>query len=243
VGDQHAGDADVVDDPRELDLRLLAQLLVERAERLVEEQQLRLLGEAAGEGDALLLAAGELMGLSLRVGRELDELQHRFDARVDLGGRQSLAAQTERDVVENREVRKERVALEHHVHRPHVRRQIGEVVAVERDGSGGRRLEAGEHAKQRRLAAAGRAEQGEDLALGDVDRDVVDGAVAVELLDEVGNAKKSVVGHARARGKPAILQQDTEGVRPSLPEGGVGEGAALREARSARPTEARRRSC
>ncbi len=185
VGDHHAGDADVVDDVGELDLRFLAQLLVERAERLVEEQQLRLLGQAARQRDALLLAAGELVRLALGVGAELHQLQHRLDARRDLVLGQAVAAQAEGDVVEHREMREERVALEHHVHRPLVGRQPGEVLAVERDRSRGRRLEAGEHAQQRRLAAARRAEQGEDLALGDVDRDVVDGPVAVEVLDEV----------------------------------------------------------
>jgi hypothetical protein len=36
-------------------------------------------------------------------------------------------------------------------------------------------LEAGQHAQQRRLAAAGAPEQAEDLALEDLQRDVVDG--------------------------------------------------------------------
>ncbi len=49
-----------------------------------------------------------------------------------------------------------------------VGREVGQVLAVEQDAPGGRRLEAGEHAQQRGLAAARRAEQGEDLALGDV---------------------------------------------------------------------------
>src|SRR5438270_212002 len=75
VSDEHARDTDVVDDVGELELGLLAQLLVERAERLVEEQQLRLLGEAARERDALLLAAGELVRPPVRVGDQLDELQ------------------------------------------------------------------------------------------------------------------------------------------------------------------------
>ena len=48
----------------QLELGLLAQLLVERAERLVEQHDLRLLGDGAGERDALLLAARELMRLA-----------------------------------------------------------------------------------------------------------------------------------------------------------------------------------
>ena len=53
-------DADLLLDPLELDLHLLAQLEVERAERLVEQQHLRAVDDRAGERDALALAAGEL---------------------------------------------------------------------------------------------------------------------------------------------------------------------------------------
>ncbi len=162
---------------------------------------------------------------------ELHELQHRFHAGLHFGLGQAVAAQAEGDVVEHREVRKERVALEHHVHRPLVGRQLGQVAAVERDRSGGRRLEAGEHAQQRRLAAAGGAEQGEHLALGDVDRDVVDGTVAVEVLDDVRDAKESVVGHALGRRKRAILQQRPQRGRP-LPPGGRGWGGSSPVARA-----------
>jgi hypothetical protein len=51
---------------------------------------------------------------------------------------------------------------------------------VQQDAPAGGRLEARQHAQQRGLAAARRAQQREDLALGDVQADVVDGLVAVE---------------------------------------------------------------
>ena len=60
VRDVHEGDPDVLLDPLELDLQLLAQAQVERAERLVEQQRARAVDQRAGERDALLLAAGEL---------------------------------------------------------------------------------------------------------------------------------------------------------------------------------------
>ena len=49
----------------QLELRLLAQLLVERAERLVEQQHLGPLGDRAGQRHALALAAGKLVRLAL----------------------------------------------------------------------------------------------------------------------------------------------------------------------------------
>ena len=59
----------------ELELHLPAQLQVERAERLVEQQQGRAVHDRAGQRDALLLAAGELRGPALREVVELDEAQ------------------------------------------------------------------------------------------------------------------------------------------------------------------------
>ena len=56
----------------QLDLHVLAQLEVERAERLVEQQQRGLEHEAARDRDALLLPAGELVDalvLRARAGR------------------------------------------------------------------------------------------------------------------------------------------------------------------------------
>ena len=66
----------VVLDVHELELRLLAQLLVEGGEGLVEEQHLRPLGEGPRERHALALAAGELARIALRERLELHEAQH-----------------------------------------------------------------------------------------------------------------------------------------------------------------------
>ena len=60
VGHVEERDPDVALDPLELDLQSLAQLQVERAERLVEQQHLGEVDERARQRDALLLAAGEL---------------------------------------------------------------------------------------------------------------------------------------------------------------------------------------
>ena len=62
VGHEHDGRAGLPADPHELDLHPLAGHLVERTERLVHQQQPRALGEGAGDRDALLHAAGELVG-------------------------------------------------------------------------------------------------------------------------------------------------------------------------------------
>ena len=84
-----------------------------------------------------------------------------------------------------RHVREERVGLEHHVGRPPVGRHAGEVLPVEQHLAGGRLLEAGDHPHQRGLAAARGAEEGEELALVDDEREVVDGDEIAEALGDV----------------------------------------------------------
>ena len=64
------------------DAQLLADARVERAERLVEQQHLRLDGERAGERHALPLAAGELRRVAVGEAVELHELEQLVDARL-----------------------------------------------------------------------------------------------------------------------------------------------------------------
>ena len=60
VGDVDERDADLRLDALELDLHRAAQLEVEGAQRLVEQQHLGLVDQCSGQRDALLLATGEL---------------------------------------------------------------------------------------------------------------------------------------------------------------------------------------
>ena len=76
----------------------------------------------------------------------------------------ALALEAEGDVLLDAQVREQRVALEDGVGRAAGRRQAGHVVAVEQHRALARLLEAGDHAQGGRLAAAGRAEHGEELA-------------------------------------------------------------------------------
>ena len=63
----------------ELYLHLLAQLQVERAERLVEKEHLRVVDKSACDRDSLLLTAGELVHSALVKALEVDHLEHLTD--------------------------------------------------------------------------------------------------------------------------------------------------------------------
>ena len=64
MGDVDEGDTHLRLDALQLDLHLLAQLEVEGAQRLVQQQNLGVVDEGASERDALLLATGHLAGLA-----------------------------------------------------------------------------------------------------------------------------------------------------------------------------------
>ena len=66
VGDEEHGEAGVVPEPQQLVLHLAAGERVERGEGLVHQQDVRLHGHAAGDGDALLHAARKRVGIGCR---------------------------------------------------------------------------------------------------------------------------------------------------------------------------------
>ena len=167
-------DVDDVDaEPRvqvlDLELHVLAQLLVERAERLVHQHELRLEHQRAGERDALLLAAGKLVRPARLEARHAHHVERAAHARRHLGLGEAAHLQRKGDILADRHVREERVVLEHDADVAAVRRHAVDALAVERDGAVRRRLEAGEHHQRRRLAGARRAEQRQELAAGDVE--------------------------------------------------------------------------
>ena len=76
VRDVDEGDAEVLLERLQEHLHLLAQLQVERAERLVEQQHRRRVDDRARERDALALPARELHGLAVAEPGEADALEH-----------------------------------------------------------------------------------------------------------------------------------------------------------------------
>ena len=115
VGHVDERDPDLLLDRLELDLHLLAELEVERPERLVEEQDARSIDERACERDPLPLAARQLARLAPLVALEAHHPQRVGDAGEafrlgDLPDDQPVG-----DVVTDRHVREERVVLEDRV--------------------------------------------------------------------------------------------------------------------------------
>ena len=82
-------------------------------------------------------------------------------------------------------MRKERVILENGVDRPAIRGPVSHRLPFDEDLTRGWQLEAADHAQRRRLAATGRSQQRQELALAHVERDAVDRPHLAEGLEDV----------------------------------------------------------
>ena len=184
------------------------QRRVEVRERLVHQERGRLAHDRAAERDALALAAGELLRLALDQLRHVEDLGGLLHAPVDLGLRHLEVAQPEREVVVHGHVRVERVRLEHHRHVARGRREVVDDAVADHDRARRQVLEPGEHAQRGALAAARRADEDEELAVRDLEREVVDGDGLVEALRHVVEDDLAISGRLPAM---ALGQREVRG--------------------------------
>ena len=120
------------------------------------------------------------------------------DALGDLGvgDPTDLRLQREFEILADGVARIERILLQHQSHVALGRAPIGNIDAVDEHLARGRLLEPGDQAQRRRLAGAGLAEQHEELAVGDVEIEVLQRGVAAEGL---GDVLELDVGHDLVR--------------------------------------------
>ena len=179
------------------------QVRIEAGERFVEQHQPRLGRQRPGQGDALALAAGQLVRVAVTVAGQPDHAEPVVAPRRP--GRAGQLAEPERDVVGRREVREQGVLLEHE---PGVAvlgldapGAVVDDVAADADLAGIGGGEPGGEAQQRRLAAPARPDEGDELVVGDREVDAGDGRGAAVRLADVTDVEDRLAhdaGSARA---------------------------------------------
>ena len=185
VSDVDDGDPEFLVDAAYLELHLLAQSTIERAQGFVHQHQFRLEHQRSGNGHALLLATGKLARAPVLEPLQLHEAKraaHPLDA---LGGGRSPNLQGKREVSAHGDVGEQRVVLEYHTDVALVRRQVVDRGAVHQDFARRGLFEPGEHHQAGGLARSGRAEQGQELTLVDAQVQILDDArpAVIALLD------------------------------------------------------------
>ena len=178
---------ELVEPPAEV----LADLRVERAERLVQQQDLGAGRQGARERDPLPLASGELVGVALGEVRELDELEQLVDAPAPRATLLLPHAETELHVLRHGHVAEQGVVLEDEAHAAVLHALGRELLVAHEDPSGRGLFEPGDHPQHRALPRARGPEQRRHGALRRDERHVVDG-------DEVSEPLGQLLHHDRA---------------------------------------------
>ncbi len=168
VGDVDRGDVEVVLHLGDLGAHLHPQLGVQVGQWLVHEEHLRLADDRPAHRDPLPLAAGELLGPAVQQRAELEHVGGLLHPAVDLRLVHAADPQPVGDVVGDRHVRVEGVRLEHHRDVAVARGQRVDHPVADGQRAAGDVLQAGDHAQRRALAAAGRPDEHEELAVLDV---------------------------------------------------------------------------
>ena len=202
MGDVEERRADLALDACELRLQFLAQAAVQARQRFVEEEDTRLRDERAGEGDPLALPAAERRRVTLAEPTETDEVEHVGHPTVALVAVDARPGQPVGDVLADAHVGEQHEVLEDEADVPPVRGAGRHVAPVEKDASLGWRLQPCEHPERRRLPAAGGAEEGDELAGRDRQRDVVDRRLGAEHLRQAARLEHRL-GLGRPVGHPA----------------------------------------
>ena len=169
--DEHHGRPALLPDPRQFFLQGHPCLRIDAGKGFVHQQHRRIVGERANHADALLHAAGQFVGIAVGRMREPGQRQIFAGNLVALGLRHAAHLRTEPDIVEHGFPGEQGKRLEYDTA---LRAGPNDRLTVEQDLAAGIGNEAGDHVEDRGLAAAGRADDGNELALLDVQRDVMD---------------------------------------------------------------------
>src|SRR5260370_17964267 len=111
--------------------------------------------------------------MALAEPRQPDEVQRRLNASRALVARAAATLQTKGDVVPDGHMRPQRVALKDHRRWPPLRRLSDDADAIDAHVPRIRFEEAADHAQCGRLAAAGRAQQADELPVFNIYEEVV----------------------------------------------------------------------
>ena len=183
-------------DARQLDQLFLhddARLRIERAERLVHQQHVRIEHIAAGDGDALLHAARELMRICGLIALQSHQFDLARDALAACRLGETLAAQSEVDILAHGLPGEQRELLEHD---GAVRPRPGHRPATDADGARRRKLEAGGHPQARRLAASRRADDRNELAVAHLEADAFERGERLAIaVEDAADAVEHDVAH------------------------------------------------
>ena len=183
VRDVHGRDACLLLDATDLGAHVHAELGIQVGEGLVKEKDAGLDDQGSGQGHALLLATGELVGHAVLHALQAHHLEDVGHLALDLVLGHLAELEAVGHIVKDVVVREQGVGLEDHGGVALVGRELVDGLATQVDLALVGALEAGDHAQDRGLAAAGGTQQRHELARRDLQVGVVHG---IEVLAGLG---------------------------------------------------------
>ena len=174
MGDVDERGVDLLTQLDDLCAHLVTQLGVQVTERLIHQEDLGLTDDGAADGDTLALAAGQGLGLAVEVLGDVQDLGSLLDLAVNLVLGNLLELERESHVLVDRHVGVEGVALEDHGDIAVLGGDVVHDLAVNEQLALADLLKTSHHAQRRGFAAAGGADQHDELLVLDIQ---------VELLD------------------------------------------------------------
>ena len=156
MGHIYKGDPQLFLQALELDLHLLAKLQVQRAQGLIQQKHSGVVDQRPRNGDALLLAAGQGIRLTLFIAGHLHQRQHLGNPALDLILGHLADGGSVSHVIKHRHVGEQGVALENGVYVALIGFLFLYPLALHLDGAGCGIFEACNHAQGCGFSAAGR---------------------------------------------------------------------------------------
>src|SRR6266851_4192412 len=203
-----------------------AQLRVEVRQRLIQQEYRWATDQRPRECDTLALAAGKLARAPLRKVVDPEQTGCPLDLAFDLGARRALGPQREGDVVPNRQVRIEPVALKHHGDAAPARRHVVDHLAIDQDLPGRGLLQTRDDSEQRGLAASRRPEQHHEFAVARLQADAVDSHHVPELFSDLVDSNRGHVDSLDVPGRASAAFRLVRSTREGLDDEHVARTAA-----------------
>src|SRR5690349_25170579 len=166
---------------RQLDASLDTELRVEVRQRFVKQKSQWLADDRAPQSDSLALPAGQLRGFAIEECLEAQRRSYRVHPLIDDAPRLLSNREPEGEVVPNGHVRIERVILEDHRDVALLRRKIGDIPLANANHAIGDALESRHQSQHRRLPAARRSNEHEELAIRDFQTEIAGSYIAVRV--------------------------------------------------------------
>ncbi len=202
MGHEDDGLGCALPDAQQLRLHQASGLGVESAERLVHQQDLGIECERARNGGALLHTTRQLRGITVLEAAEPDQIDEGLRALLALLAGKPHALEAVEHVGAHRLPGEQREVLKHDAA---VGTGRSDRLAFDHDLAGLGGKEAADEIEQRRLAATGRTQQGDELARVDAERDVFErahspsGGRTIEVAHAIDDDLRAVThGHSRS---------------------------------------------